>query len=406
MKVGFMRWVDHWIGVPICFLLSLVAAVLRLLGLRKLGREFQPRRILFIELSEMGSTILAYAAMERARGQFGAEPYFLIFEQNAESVRLLDLIPEDNLITIRSHSFVLSMRDALAAVLALRARKIDTAVDLELFSRFTAVLSFLSGAKAVVGFYRYEMEGLYRGSFQTHRVRYNPYYHMSRNFLSLIGALEAGPDREPMLKQRIEEEAVSCAKITSSEEERARVMAKLQQLRPEINADARVVLLNPGASQFLPIRKWPIEHYIALARRVLSVPSTYVVVIGVASDRPEAKAIADAIDGPRVIDFTGQTANLRELVDLYNISKALVTNDSGPAHFASLTDIRNVVLFGPETPDLYGPLGDNCVCLHSDYACSPCVTAYNHRKTSCTDSRCLQQIQPDEVFEAIRTSIE
>lgn len=406
MKVGFMRWVDHWIGVPVCFLLSLAAALLKLLGLRKLDREFEPRRILFIELSEMGSTILAYAALKKARDQLGAEPYFLIFEENAESVRLLDVIPEDNLITIRSRSLVLFARDAVAAILTLRARTIDTAVDLELFSRFTAVLSLLSGAKALVGFHRYEMEGLYRGTFQTHRVSYNPYYHMSRNFLALIGALEAGPSCEPMLKARIEETAVSCAKVVSSEEARARVMAKLRQVNPKIGGDARIVLLNPGASQFLPIRKWPLEHYLALAQRVLSVPDTYVVIIGVASDRPEAQALGDAITDPRLIDFTGRTANLRELVDLYNVSRALVTNDSGPAHFASLTGIRNVVLFGPETPDLYGPLGDNCVAFHSGLACSPCVSAYNHRKTSCTDNRCLQQIPPDEVFEAIRASIQ
>jgi len=40
--------------------------------------------------------------------------------------------------------------------------------------------------------------------------------------------------------------------------------------------------------------------------------------------------------------------------DSYNISAVLVTNDSGPAHFSAITPIRSIVLFGPETPRLYG----------------------------------------------------
>ncbi|HFQ88757.1 MAG TPA: hypothetical protein ENK27_01660, partial [Desulfobulbus sp.] len=35
-------------------------------------------------------------------------------------------------------------------------------------------------------------------------------------------------------------------------------------------------------------------------------------------------------------------------------------------------------------------------------ACSPCVSAANHRKTPCTDNRCLQAITVDQVFAAIR----
>ena len=45
---------------------------------------------------------------------------------------------------------------------------------------------------------------------------------------------------------------------------------------------------------------------------------------------------------------------MRELLTLYTLADVLVTNDSGPAHFASLTPVHTVVLFGPETPLLFG----------------------------------------------------
>ena len=50
--------------------------------------------------------------------------------------------------------------------------------------------------------------------------------------------------------------------------------------------------------------------------------------------------------------LAGKTT-LRQLLVLYTLAEVLVTNDSGPAHFATLTRIRVVMLFGPETPELF-----------------------------------------------------
>jgi ADP-heptose:LPS heptosyltransferase len=86
-------------------------------------------------------------------------------------------------------------------------------------------------------------------------------------------------------------------------------------------------------------------------------------------------------------------------VQLFLQSQLLITNDSGPAHFASLTEIACITLFGPETSRLYGPLGARAVNIYKGLACSPCLTAINHRNSPCTDNVCLQAITVDEVFE-------
>ena len=85
-----------------------------------------------------------------------------------------------------------------------------------------------------------------------------------------------------------------------------------------------------------------------LAEKILNLKNTFIVITGVASEKEDAQAICNFVKNPRCIDSTGKT-NLKELIDLYNISKVIVTNDSGPAHFASLTNINIIVLFGPET---------------------------------------------------------
>jgi ADP-heptose:LPS heptosyltransferase len=83
----------------------------------------------------------------------------------------------------------------------------------------------------------------------------------------------------------------------------------------------------------------------------------------------------------------------------------MLTNDSGPGHFSAVTDLRTFVIFGPETPRLYGSLG-NSTPIYAGLACSPCVSAANHRKTPCTDNVCLQVIKPEVVLEPLRAALQ
>jgi ADP-heptose:LPS heptosyltransferase len=83
---------------------------------------------------------------------------------------------------------------------------------------------------------------------------------------------------------------------------------------------------------------------------------------------------------------------------LYTRSAILVTNDSGPAHFASMTPIRVVTLFGPETPALFAARSPHATTLWAGITCSPCVNAYNNRQSICRNNLCMQAITVDDVF--------
>lgn len=76
----------------------------------------------------------------------------------------------------------------------------------------------------------------------------------------------------------------------------------------------------------------------------------------------------------RIVNLAGMTS-LNDLIDIFCFSDLFISNDSGPAHLASLTDIQSIVLFGPETPLLYSPLGKNSESLYLGLDCQPCVTA-------------------------------
>lgn len=407
MNLDLIRGIDRWVGVPACLFLSLGHRLLGRLGHGEpsgRGRDTTPEKILFIELSEMGSAILAYPAMGYAIEKYPeVELYFLIFEQNRFSVDVLDTVPPTHVITIDVRSPLRFIYTTMQAIRAIRKAEIDTIFDLELFSRFSSLLSGISGACRRVGYGRYHEEGLYRGGFMTHRVLYNCHQHMAKNFMALIKAIEH-PGEHPLLKEAIAENELVRAHYEGSEEDLRVLQTRLVHVNPAVGEAEHLILFNPHAGDLLPVRAWPAENYGALAQRILERLNAVVIIIGLEEARGEAAKILGQVGPSRCIDFTGQTS-FKDLMDLLSLAHVLVTADSGPAHFASLTSIKNIVLFGPETPLLYGPLGQNTSCLFAGLACSPCLSAYNHRKTSCTDPKCMKAITVDEVFDAIAGSL-
>ena len=392
-----MRRVDYWIGIPLCFLATLW---LRIVGARN-GPE-KPSRILFIELSEMGSTIIANPALEKAKREFGAEIFFLIFARNAESVRLLPTVPEENVRTISESSFVQLAMDSIRFLLWAQRAKIDTVIDLEMFSRYSALLTGFSGARRRVGFHRFHGEGLYRGTMLTHRVNYNGHLHVAKNFVAMVDALCVSGDRLDYCKTRIADDEIRVPQPGVECQRLETIQELIREVYPEhIPGFHRIVLINPNSSELLPQRRWPRDNFCELARLILDEWDDVIVLItGSSAEREEAVAMQQGIGHARARSIAGMHS-LRDLIALYYVSNLLITNDSGPAHFSAITPIRSIVLFGPETPALYGSLG-NTESITAGLACSPCVTAANKKDSACTDPVCMKAITPERVLASVR----
>jgi ADP-heptose:LPS heptosyltransferase len=397
MKVDTMRAIDRWVGIPLTFLVTLALWPF----MRAASLPARPKRILFIELSEMGSTILADPAMRKARATFGAELYFVIFKGNAASLDLLGTVPRANVRTIREDSLPHLALDTLGFLIWTRRMGIDAVVDLELFSRFTTLLTGLSGARWRVGFHRFHNEGLYRGELLTHRVAYNPHIHIAKNFVALVNALASPTPEVPFSKTRVTDEEITLPRLVAGGTEAQAVAARIAQAFPPFDADRhRLVLFNPNASDMLPQRRWPAEHFATLARRILERWEDSVILItGAPEEAAEAESLRQQVGHARMVNFAGRSA-LTDLPLLYSVADLMVSNDSGPAHFASVSDMPTIVLFGPETPSLYGPLG-RARTITAELACSPCVSAANHRRTACTDAVCMKAIAPGTVLDAV-----
>ena len=137
------------------------------------------------------------------------------------------------------------------------------------------------------------------------------------------------------------------------------------------------------------------EHYRTLCASLLD-DGHAVAIIGLNGDKPFGTELVDHCRSPYCVDLTGYTKTVRHLLALFHHASLLVTNDGGPGQFAAVTPVPTIILFGPETPVLYGTLSRNSHCFHLGFPCSPCLTAYNHRTSPCDgDNQCLKQITPE-----------
>jgi ADP-heptose:LPS heptosyltransferase len=398
MNVDLVRKIDYWLGRPACWILTAAGSLLKPFARKAEG---PPRKFLLVELSEMGSAILAFSTMKALQKTYpGAELFFLIFEKNRPSVDILKTIPPENVLVVSEKSPLRLLAGLFKVILRMRRERIDCVFDLELFARITALLTFLSGAPVRVGFHRFRMEGLYRGRLHTHLIQYNYQQHIAKSFLSFVKVLSYPEKDWPTMDESIHEVELIKPVYQADESGKKNIRDKLKKFYPDLAEDQKLVIFNPSAGE-IPIRAWPIDRYIELARQILADPKNVIVLMGAGVDLVATSRVHKALAHERCIQFTGQTT-FPELMDLFSIAHLLMTNDSGPAHFASLTPIHNFVFFGPETPRLYRPLSENTHILYSDFPCSPCLTAYNHRNTPCQNSKCLQVISVDEVYDQVK----
>jgi len=403
MNVDTMRNIDHYAGVP----LALIGTVIKkTIDIFSPEAKVKPKNVLLIELSQMGSAIIVDPAMRKLKENIEGELFFVIFSKNKVSLQLLGTVKEENIFTIDESGIIEIAQTSLDFLKWCREKEIDSVIDLELFSRFTALLTGACGAVNRVGFHAFHNEGLYRGDFLTKKVAYNPHQHIAKNFISLVDALLSEKEELPFTKRVIPDSEIQIAKAVISGEEQLNVQAIIADMYEGFDKDKNpVILVNSNASDLLPQRRWDRENYGDVIKKILDYnPDAIILLTGAPAEKDGAQLLARYVNDKRCINFAGAVKFL-QLPTLYSVSKFMLTNDSGPAHFASITDMHTFVIFGPETPALYGSLGPTTP-IYAGMACSPCVSASNHRKTPCSDNQCIKIITPDWVFDTLKFKLD
>lgn len=149
----------------------------------------------------------------------------------------------------------------------------------------------------------------------------------------------------------------------------------------------------PGA-EFGPAKRWPTEHFVTLAQRLLA--SGYAVwLIGSPNDRAACDPIAAAV--PEVLNVCGRT-DLGTAIDLLAQTSVVVSNDSGLMHAAAAVGRPLVALFGSSSPKYTPPLSPLARVARIDIACSPCF----QRECPLGHFRCMRELEPNVVYDLAR----
>lgn len=385
-----MKAVDHHAGRALCAALGLVRRAEP--GQMPPAGDPSVKRIALVKFWGMGSIILLTPAIALLREKYPQAT--ITFVTQAANKDVIDLLSGvDELLTLDvGHGPARFLASLMRLVRDVREARFDLWLDAEFLTRFSALLTGVSGAKVAAGFHVPEV---FRGGFHHVRAPFNGHWHMIDNFCQL-----ASGDLEPVSFHRPLERLVPRPEAAAS------VGDKLAAAG--LGLGEPYVVLNPNAGELALERRWSVERFARLADDLLQTFPGKVVTVGAPAERAYVQRMLDGVKArDRVIDLSGRTS-LPELVALFAEARLLVSNDTGPLHVAAAVGTPTLAIFGPETPVLFGPRGPQHRIVYRGLACSPCLGVHNGRTVTCPfrTTHCVDGVTGAEVLAAARVMLE
>lgn len=178
--------------------------------------------------------------------------------------------------------------------------------------------------------------------------------------------------------------------------DKSREMAESIYKKYGISDTDMVVGLNPGAS-FGSSKCWPGRYYAQLAEKLECEYGCRLFMFTAPGEERIAQEILD-VTRAGVIDMRKEGLNLSLLKPLVSRCGLLVTNDTGPRHYAVAFGVPVAVIFGSTDPGLTASNLEKTATIRLDIECSPCqqkVCPLGHH-------RCMEDLTVDMVFGQIR----
>jgi ADP-heptose:LPS heptosyltransferase len=286
----------------------------------------------------------------------------------------------DQVLTLRDDGFLRTLTDLCRITRQLRRNPPDLFLDFEQFLRITGLLARFSRTRHAIGF---ETPGQARARLHQARVPYDDQRHMAEVFGDIVRATGASIDCLPPL-------------------EVPRDPAAAQRTAQQLKGLPRPwMVFHPGSGDNFPGRRWPAERFIEAGVLLQQRFPGTLFLTGSKAEQQLLTQIQAGLQqrGVESISLAGQLT-LPDLVAWMDAVDFLLTNDTGPVHLASAVGTPVVALYGPNTPLLYGPLGDRCKALYHALPCSPCLTNQNAKTSQCRLPACILALSVAEVVQA------
>ena len=387
MLLAAMRWTDNWVGLPLCFVFGLLALAARRIRPGRARKVTGTRPIAVFKFFGLGSIMEATPLLRAIRQRHAQAPLvFVTFDSMAPLLRNLGLTTD--LRVLRTGSPLQFLWDCLRTILWMREHRVDAVVDLEFFSKFSTLLSFLSGAHVRVG---YHLNEFWRRSLVTHPIYFNYFHHITEIFCEAGRQLDVDLTDHRISRLEVSPEALRAAQDSLQ-------LAGWRQGTPLLG-------VNVNAGELCRERRWPIERFAWVVERLLRQrPDLFVAVTGSPSESAYSalflQALPDDLRG-RAFLAAGPW-RLETFIAGLTLMDGFLTNDSGPMHLAAAQGTPIVSLWGPARPGFIAPHADNLRVLYANYRCSPCVNMFTSFEGMWCghEGWCMLQLQPQEALDA------
>lgn len=362
-------------------LLLKIAPVLLFFSKKKDPRPGEaPKKILLVKFHGIGNIVMILPALRAIKRKF---PYsridFLTLDTNKSILSGAKNV--EKAYYFESETIPVFLWSFLVTMPKLRRERYDAIIDFEQFANISTLIASALGAPRRIGF---KAHGPDRTRIYTTAVDYVEDAHMWRIFMRLAEAV--GASAEPV------EREIDC---TPEQEGQARKLLADFGVKPE----EPLFLMHPGSSSNLTIRRWPPDRFAALTRLVSERFGAKVILTGVPNEAEITSQVV-SLSGGAALDSTGKLS-LKGLAALCKMAEFVVSNDTATVHVASAMGTPVIGLFGPNTPFLYGPVGEDDLVFYNKQECSPCLTNTNRKLSDCKNPKCMLSIGVNDVFGAI-----
>jgi lipopolysaccharide heptosyltransferase II len=340
-------------------------------------RGLEPKRVCLIKPSSLGDVVHALPVLSSLR-QLWPHAH-LAWVVNRGLRGLLDGHPDLDEVIPFDRSDVGLDPGGIASIsrflLGLRRRRFDLAVDLQGLLR-SGVMAWATGAPVRVGLAD-SREG--STSFYTHRIKSpGPESHAVDRLLGVANAFGA-EITHPRFR------------VSIGPDDRAWSRSALKDLpRP-------LLAINVGARWVT--KRWPPEHFAAVARRAVQERGAGLVLVGAPEDRPLVDALKLALGSVDALDLCGGTT-LPQLASLASEVEVFLSNDTGPLHLAAATGTKVVGVYTCTSPSRTGPYGPAAMVVQSCVWCAPSFVK------TCPRLECMAELTPERVWWAVSRQLE
>jgi len=333
-------------------------------------------KILIVKLSALGDVVQTLPSLSLLKKVFPKSKIdWVVDKRNAE---ILEKHPYINKILVFSNNTFFSLKNFKKFLKDLRSEEYDAVIDYQGLLK-SGIIIGLSKAKYKIGFANHR-----EGSPIFYNLKLPPYdknLHAVKRYILLT-------------KKVIE--ILGKAKELNYFEEIPEPIFSSEILNKNLKFIQRPYIVFVPSARW-ETKWWPFSNWERLIELCKDLAKKFDIFITGSLLETELKIWAEDMEKkyPYIYSLVGKLS-LKELVTLIKDSNALVSVDTGPMHIASALKKPVIALFGPTSPDRTGPWAGDFKIIKSPLSCSPCF------KKECKDLRCMFEIKPEEVKNALK----